>query len=147
MHNLRSRIVILLSVLIALWAPLSVTAPAAKHVLLLHSFGREIAPYDAVAAAFRAELKKGSSEPIALYDASLDAGQASGSNDPQPLVELLRQRFAGSPPDLVVTFGPPAAQFYLQNRDAVFRLAVPLVLTAWTCGSSPSQPCALATLW
>ena len=116
--------------LIALWAPLSVTAPAAKHVLLLHSFGREIAPYDAVAAAFRAELKKGSSEPIALYDASLDAGQASGSNDPQPLVELLRQRFAGSPPDLVVTFGPPAAQFYLQNRDAVFRLAVPLVLTA-----------------
>jgi hypothetical protein len=87
-------------------APFGATAPAPKSVLLLHSFGRDIAPYDAIAAAFRTELKKGSSEPIALYDASVDAGQASRSNDPQPLIELLRQRFAGSPPDLVVTFGP-----------------------------------------
>ena len=60
----------------------------------------------------------------------LDAGEAPRSNDPQPLIELLRQRFAASPPDLVVTFGPPAAEFYLRNRDAVFPRGVPSVLAA-----------------
>jgi signal transduction histidine kinase len=121
-------IAVFLLALVALCAPLGATAPAAKRVLLLHSFGREIAPYDGIAAAFRTELKKGSLEPIALYDVSLDAGQVSASNDPKPIIELLRQRFADSPPDLVVTFGPPAAGFYLQNRDAVFPRGVPLVL-------------------
>jgi signal transduction histidine kinase len=120
----------LLLVFVVPGASLGTTAPAAKSVLLLHSFGRDIAPYDAIAAAFRTELKKGSSGPIAFYDASVDAGQASRSNDPQPLVELLRQRFAGSPPDLVVTFGPPAADFYIRNRDIVFPKGVPAVLAA-----------------
>ena len=121
---------ILLLLFIALGASFGATAATAKRVLLLHSFGREVSPYDAVVAAFRTELAKGSSQPIALNDVSLDAGQASGSNDPQPIIELLRQRFAGSPPDLVVTFGPPAADFYLRNRDAVFPRGVPLVLAA-----------------
>lgn len=139
MHNLRPWTVILLVVLVALSTPLGAAAPAAKSVLLLHSFGREIAPYDAIAAAFRMELKKGSSEPIALYDAYVDAGQASPSNDPQPLIELLRQRFAGSPPDLVVTFGPLAAEFYLSNRDAAFPRGVPLVLAALDARFAPKS--------
>ena len=139
MHNLRPWTVILLVVLVALSTPFGAAAPAAKSVLLLHSFGREIAPYDAIAAAFRMELKKGSSEPIALYDAYVDAGQASPSNDPQPLIELLRQRFAGSPPDLVVTFGPLAAEFYLSNRDAAFPRGVPLVLAALDARFAPKS--------
>jgi signal transduction histidine kinase len=120
----------LLLVFVVLGAPLGATAPAPKRVLLMHSFGREIAPYDAIVAAFRMELAKGSSEPVALYDFSLDAGQAPRSDDPQPLIELLRQRFADSPPDLVVTFGPPAADFYLRNRDTVFPRGLPVVLAA-----------------
>jgi signal transduction histidine kinase len=91
-----------------------------KRVLLLHSFGREFAPYDVIEAAFRSELAKGSSQPIAFYDASMDAGQSSGSDIQQPLLELLRHRFSGSPPDVVVTIGPPAAAFYPLNRDKVF---------------------------
>jgi signal transduction histidine kinase len=99
-----------------------------KQVLLLHSFGREFAPYNVIVAAFRSELAKDSSEPIAVYDATLDAGQASGSDVQEPLLELLRRRFSGSPPDVVVTVGPPAAAFYPQNRDKVFP-ATPLVIT------------------
>jgi signal transduction histidine kinase len=91
-----------------------------KRVLLLHSFGREFAPYDAVVATFRTELARGSSKPLAVYDASLDAEQASGSDYQELLLELLRHRFADSPPDVVVTIGPPAAAFYLQSRDQAF---------------------------
>jgi signal transduction histidine kinase len=100
-----------------------------KRVLLLHSFGREFAPYDAIAAAFRTSLAQDWGEPLAIYDASLDAGQASASDDPQPFLELLRHRFAGSSPDVVVTMGPPAAAFYLRNRDKAFP-GTPLVIGA-----------------
>jgi len=110
-------------------ASFGATAAEPKRVLLLHSFGREFAPYDAVVAEFRTDLAKDSSEPVAVYDASLDAGEASGSDDPQPVIALLRHRFASSAPDLVVTIGPPAAAFYLKNRDQVFP-ATPLVISA-----------------
>jgi hypothetical protein len=64
---------------------------------------------------------------FAVYDLSLDAEQTTGSDDPQPFLELLRHRFAGSRPDVVVTIGPPAAAFYLQNRDKIFP-ETPLVI-------------------
>ena len=112
---------------VALGAPPGATATATKRVLLLHSFGREFAPYDLIVAAFRSELAKGSTEPVAVYDESMDAVQASGSDVQQPLLELLRHRFSGSPPDVVVTIGPPAAAFYPQNRGRLFPGA-PLVI-------------------
>ena len=112
---------------VAVCVPLGVMATETKRVLLLHSYGREFAPYDSIVTAFRSELAQGSSEPIAIYDASLESGQASGSDVQQPLMELLRHRFAVSPPDVVVTIGPPAAAFYPQNRDKLFP-AAPLVI-------------------
>jgi ABC-type uncharacterized transport system substrate-binding protein len=71
-------------------------------------------------AAFRTELAKGSRPLVAVYDLSLDAEQMAGLDDPQSFLELLRHRFAGSRPDVVVTIGPPAAAFYLQNGDKMF---------------------------
>jgi signal transduction histidine kinase len=124
---LRPWTVALLLAFVALTPPPGAMAAQTKRVLLLHSFGREFAPYDVIVAAFRTELARGSSEPVAVYDASMEAGQTSGSDVQQPLLELLRHRFAGSPPDVVVTIGPPAAAFYPQNRDRVFP-ATPLVI-------------------
>jgi signal transduction histidine kinase len=129
LNNLRSRTALLLLALLALCAPLGVTATEPKRVLLLHSFGRDFAPYDAIVAAFRTELAKGSNEHLAVYDATLDAEQVSEPDDPRPLLELLRHRFGSAPPDVVVTIGPPAAAFYLQNRDKVFP-GTPLVMSA-----------------
>lgn len=100
-----------------------------KRVLLLHSFGRDVSPYDATGAAIRAELMRASNESLAIYDVSLDAGHVSGRDDQESLVELLRQRFADAPPDVVVTIAPPAASFYLQNRDYVFP-GKPVVIAA-----------------
>jgi signal transduction histidine kinase len=98
-----------------------------KRVLLLHSFGREFAPYDTMVASFRTKLAGASSNSLAVYDASLNAEQPSGSDDQPLLLELLRHRFAGSPPNVVVTIGPPAAAFYLKNRDQLFP-GTPLVI-------------------
>jgi signal transduction histidine kinase len=119
--------VALLPAMAILCAPHDAMAVKPKQVLLLHSFGREFAPYDVIVASFRTELVNGSSEPIAVFDASMDAGQTSGSDVQQSLLELLRRRFSGSTPDVVVTVGPPAAAFYPQNRDKVFP-AAPLVI-------------------
>jgi signal transduction histidine kinase len=121
--------VALLSAVVILCTPLGAMPAKPKQVLLLHSFGRDFAPYDAIVAAFRTELAKGSREHLAVYDATLDAEQVSESDDLQPLLELLRHRFAGSPPDVVVTVGPPAAGFYLKNRDKVFP-GTPVVISA-----------------
>ncbi len=118
-----------MSAVVILCTPLGATAGKPKQVLLLHSFGRDFAPYDAIVAAFRTELATGWREPLAVYDATLDAEQVSESEDPQPLLELLRHRFAGSPPDVVVTIGPPAAGFYLKNRNKVFP-GTPVVISA-----------------
>ena len=111
----------------ALCTSVGAIAAEPKRVLLLHSFGREFAPYDAMVASFRTDLAKTSSKPLAVYDASLNAEQPSGSDDQQLLLELLRRRFSGSPPDVVVTIGPPAAAFYLRNREEAFP-GTPLVI-------------------
>lgn len=121
--------VALLPAMVVLCAPLGAMAEKPKQVLLLHSFGREFAPYDAVVATLRTELAQGSSAPLAIYDASLNAEQMTASDDQQSFLELLRHRFADSQPDVVVTIGPPAAAFYLKNRDKLFP-GKPLVISA-----------------
>jgi signal transduction histidine kinase len=117
----------LLLAFVVFCVPPGAMAKDAKRVLLLHSFGREFAPYELIVATIRTELAKGSSEPVAVYDASLDSGQTSAAEDSQAFIDLLRHRFASSPPDVVITIGPPAAAFYPQNRDKVFP-ATPLIL-------------------
>jgi len=121
--------VAILPAMLVLCTPLGAVPVKPRQVLLLHSFGREFAPYDAMVASFRTELARASDKPLAVYDASLNAEQPSGSDDQQLLLELLRNRFAGSPPDVVVTIGPPAAAFYLKNREQVFP-GTPLVIAA-----------------
>jgi signal transduction histidine kinase len=114
---------------IALCVSLCSMAAESKKVLLLHSYGRGIEPYDSIVATFRTELGRSSVEPLVIYNASLDAEHAPESDDQQLFLELLRHRFVGSPQDVVVTIGPPAAAFYLRNRDKLFA-GKPVVISA-----------------
>ncbi len=107
----------------------SAEAAVPQRVLLIHSFGRDVAPYDTIASVFRTELAKGAPGPIVLFEASLDAGRPVAEEEEQAFSDYLVARFAGSPPDVVVTIGPPAARFYLARRDQLFA-SVPLVMAA-----------------
>ena len=99
-----------------------------KRVLLIHSFGRDFEPYASIAAIFRTGVAQGP-DYILFYEATLDAGGETSAQTEQTFVAYLRSRFASGAPDLVVTFGPPAAKFYLRHRDELFG-ATPLLLTA-----------------
>ena len=105
---------------ITLGAPFGAMAAGPKRVLLLQSFGPEIAPFQEIVDVLRTELVQSPRGPIAVYDASLVEGQTAELSEQPPFLELLRYRFGRSPPDVVVTIGGPAAAFYLQNRDKVF---------------------------
>jgi hypothetical protein len=111
--------VVYAGLLLTLATPCAAAAPP-KRVLILDSFGRDVAPFTAGVSAFRTTLAQEFGEPVDFYDASLDAGQFAESEGEGPFVEFLRARFAGRPLDLVVPFGAPAVRFAAQYREHLF---------------------------
>ena len=103
--------------------------PEPRHVLIVHSFGREIAPYAATVAVFRRELASRSPEPVVFIETALDAGRAIGPAEQEAFAAYLHARFSDSPPDLIVSSAGPAAQFLVRHRDAIFP-GVPIMMTA-----------------
>ncbi|MFO1313361.1 MAG: sensor histidine kinase [Burkholderiales bacterium] len=104
-------------------------AAGPKRVLILHSFGRDFAPYDTIVAVFRTELARRSSAPIDFIEANLDIRRAADGRDERVFVDFLNARFDAGPPDVVVTIGPPAARFYTRHRAELFE-ATPVVFGA-----------------
>jgi signal transduction histidine kinase len=103
--------------------------PGQWRVLLVYSFGREFAPFVGLSAAFREQLATRSARPIEFYEVTLDGSRrvTVEETDDAALGQYLRGRFARDHPDLVVTFGGPAARFLLRNRSVLFP-ATPLLI-------------------
>jgi hypothetical protein len=116
-------------------------ASETKKILLLHSYGRETAPYDAFITSFQTELLRAWSEKAAFYNFSLEAGRPSLSQDEGAIVQVLRSRFADSKLDLVVAVGARAASFYTQHREELFP-AVPMlqIVTQLTVSRASTKP-------
>lgn len=117
------------AMLVAGLAPRARAQPAPRRVLIIHSFGRSIAPYNTVIATFRSELAARSGEPVDFMEAALDATHPIGPDEQASFAAYLRARFTHPPPDLVVSSAGPAAQFLASKRDALFP-GVPILLTA-----------------
>ena len=109
--------------------PAGAVPQPSKRVLIIHSFGREFAPYDAVIASFRRELALLAVQPVIFLETALDAGRTIGADEEAAFVAYLKARFAQPAPDLIVGSGPAAAQFAARHREALFP-GVPLLLTA-----------------
>jgi signal transduction histidine kinase len=112
----------------ALPASASGTEANPRRMLLIHSFGRDVAPQAAIASAFRSALARGQTDTLAVYEVALDAVRTVSTEDDAAFVDLLRRRFSASAPDIVVTFGAPAARFLARNRDRLFP-GTPAVMT------------------
>ena len=108
-----------LSFLMLLAFPLSAAAEP-RQVLLLHSFERDHAPYDAFVGYFRTELTRNSPEPINFYDVSLQLARSLQNPPEGPILDYMHDMLANQPLDLVVTIGGPAARFAQKNRQKLF---------------------------
>lgn len=126
-------------VLITLLFALGAEAAAPKRVLILHSFSRDFAPYDAIASTFRTDLARRSTEPLTFVEVNLDFRRLANEKEERAYVEFLNARSDDGPPDVVVTLGPPAARFYMRHRAELFANA-PLVMGALDARFSQQLP-------
>jgi len=98
-------------------------------VLLLHSFGREIAPFNTFSERFRTELAQAFGVSVDFHDVALESARAEGNQQEEALVNYLRALYSEEGLNLVVTIGGPAARFAQKNRQRVFP-SVPLLISS-----------------
>jgi len=110
---------------------LEARAEGPRNVLLLYSFGPDIAPWSETTTVFRAALDKQLTESINLYDASVYGMRFDSPREQAEtrLVEYLRELFSTRKLALVVSVGAPAARFVQRNRSDLFA-GVPAVFGA-----------------
>jgi signal transduction histidine kinase len=113
--------------LILMLSPFSADGADVKRVLLLHSSGRELGPFDVFTEGFREELDRQSAVPLQYYEASLEPPRAGPSDE--PVVHFLQSMFADRSPDLIVPIGGPASKFAVAYRQRLFP-AAPMLLAA-----------------
>jgi signal transduction histidine kinase len=114
--------------LLLTWATSCVADVAPKRVLILDSFGREVAPFTIAVSSFRTALAQELGAPVVLYDESLNMARFTGENREAPFAEFLGARFGNRPPDVVVPFGSPAVGFMSRYRERLFP-GIPIVFT------------------
>ncbi len=105
-----------LGTLLLTLAALGASAAPPKRVLILDSFGRDVAPFSVGVSAFRTTLARQLGQPVDIYEVPLDLARFTDLGFEEPLVDFLEHRFAGSPVDLVVPVGAPAVRFTAEYR-------------------------------
>jgi len=120
----------LLSVFLLLLVAIEARAADSRRVLLVHAFGHPYSPWSDMAGSFRAELVKRSSEPIDLFEVSLDTARAQSPRDEGPFVDYIHALLAGRKLDLIVPVGAPAAFFVQRHRSQLFPTTPMLIVGA-----------------
>jgi len=99
-----------------------------KHILILHSVGREFRPWNEYAKHMRAELDRQSPWPLDVQEHSLVAARSSDPNPESLFVDYLRALYGQQQPDLIIVVGAPAANFIQRHRKDLFATA-PMIFT------------------
>jgi signal transduction histidine kinase len=119
---------VVLSTVVLFFAMTGVALSEPKRVLLLHSFGRDFAPWNEYARTIREQLVRQSPEPVDIFEASL-ATVRFADDEEAPFVDYLRALFAKRKVDLIVTIAAPAASFFQRHRQQLFP-STPMLITA-----------------
>jgi len=107
-----------------------VFAAEPRRVLVLHAFGHAYSPWSDFAGSFRAGLVKKSTEPVDVYEVSLDTARVQSPADEGPFVEYIRALVAGRKLDLIAPIGAPAAFFMQRYRQQLFPTTPMLIVGA-----------------
>lgn len=91
-----------------------------KRVLILESFGRNFAVWNAVPLALKQELAQRFPGPIEFHEAALETARADQPQAERAFTDYLRALYGQNQPDLVVPVGAPAAQFLCRHRAGLF---------------------------
>ena len=113
------RLVRALAVLLPVLFIAGAEAAEPRRVLIIHSFGRDFAPFNSVGIALRTELTKQLRQPVSFRDVSLDVERSGVPQKERALIDYLRSSSEESP-NLVITIGAPATRFYLRHRELLF---------------------------
>ena len=103
--------------------------PAAKRVLMLHSFGPQFKPWSDYARTIRAETIRQVKSSIDFTDFSLASARSDNAEPEIPLVQYLRALYLREPLDLIIAVGAPAASFIQRHRSELFQ-TTPMIFTA-----------------
>ena len=93
---------------------------------MLHSFGLRFKPWIDYSEGIRAEISRRGN--VDFQDQSLLNARGADESD-DPFVDYLDAVYSKIPPDLIITFGAPAASFVQRHRDRLFP-SKPMLFTA-----------------
>jgi len=116
-----------LGVVVAILVAFGALGATPHRVLLLHSFGRDFAPFDGFSETFRTELAKQMGGAVVFYDVDVESARIDGGEPEGPFTSYLMALFANDRPDLVVPIGGPAARFAQKYRERLLATTPMLV--------------------
>lgn len=101
--------------------------PAVKHVLIVNSYGNDLAPFSELSASFRSGLARSWPGPVQFHEVSLEIARQDGDASEELLVTYIRALVEHRRPDLAVMVAGPASRFGLLHRQDLFP-SVPMLL-------------------
>lgn len=109
-------------------------APAARsqqpsRILLLHAFNYTFPATTAISEAARKRLLERAPHKLEIDGEFLDLARSSDPGHEDRVVSFLREKYARSPPDVVMTLGSLALPFIVKHRNAIAP-AAPVVFTS-----------------
>jgi PAS domain S-box-containing protein len=105
---------------------------------MLHAFNFTFPSTTMIADAARKRLLETSSQKIEFDADFLDLARVSDPEHEQRTAEFLRNKYARTPPDLVMTLGSAALPFILKYRDTIAP-KIPVVFTSISAHSYAAQ--------
>jgi signal transduction histidine kinase len=120
---------LIMTILLPLVGQSQAADPAAKRVLILHSFGPRFKPWSDYEQYIRSEISRRWQRPLDFLDQSLVDTRAENANAETIFADYLRALYTSRPVDLIIAIGAPAAAFVQRYRGRLFP-ATPMVFTA-----------------
>jgi signal transduction histidine kinase len=101
--------------------------PVVKHVLIVNSYGNDLAPFSELAASFRSGLARSWHGPVKFHEISLEIAREGNDAGDEALLAYIRALVENRRPDLAVMVAGPASRFGLLHRQDLFP-SVPMLL-------------------